>query len=79
MSLQTVLQEALTLPVADRGALARELLASLPDEDAGDDWQPAWRAEITRRLDDLRAGCAEVLDADAVLDELEAELELGRR
>lgn len=56
-------QQALELPEADRAELARDLVASLdgpPDSDVTE----AWDKEILRRLADIDAGTAELIDRD---------------
>lgn len=50
-----VLDEALALPADERSAVAVALLDSLENADA-DAVSEAWRAEIKRRRDELRAG-----------------------
>jgi putative addiction module component (TIGR02574 family) len=59
--------EALRLPRRDRARLAEALLSSL-DEDA--DIEAAWAAEIERRMEDVRQGRVQLIDADEVLAEL---------
>jgi len=56
---EKLLAEALTLPEEDRAELAHDLLASLDTVD--DDVDEAWRIEIATRLEEYRAGNAEVL------------------
>ena len=56
--------EALRLPVHERARLAEELISSL-DEDA--EIEAAWAEEIQRRLEDLRQGRVELVDADEVI------------
>ena len=57
----TILQEALQLPVKDRAAVAAELLASLEVEPLDDprEVQRAWAAEIERRAQRVLAGDSE--------------------
>jgi len=67
-----VLREALSLATEDRAVLAAELLESL-DGDPDPCVEGTWSAEIRRRVDEIRAGTAELVDADDVfarLDEL---------
>ena len=58
MSAETsdLLRRALALPVEERAALANTLLDSL--ETADGEVQEAWDEEVSRRIDDLRAGKA---------------------
>ncbi|MFN0078516.1 MAG: addiction module protein [Prosthecobacter sp.] len=53
----TVLQNALLLPVEDRSRIASRLIES---EDAADDAElsPAWCAEIDRRIEAARSGAS---------------------
>ena len=55
--LETVLQSALSLDVADRAALAERLLASL-DELSAEEAERLWAEESRRRLNAYRAGRA---------------------
>jgi len=50
-----ILDEALALPDAERSAVVVALLDSLENADAGA-VSAAWRAEVRRRRDALRAG-----------------------
>lgn len=51
----TLMDSVLRLPTAERCALTAALIDSLPSgDDAG--VSEAWRAELQRRRDDLRAG-----------------------
>lgn len=70
-SAEAVRDLALGLPEAERAELAFELLGSLdgpPDVDV----EQAWDREIERRLDDVDAGKASVLDSAEFLDRLRA-------
>ena len=51
----TILSNALQLPVDQRARLAAELIESLEDE-SENDAESAWDAEIARRLDELDSG-----------------------
>ena len=55
MSSEELLAAALALPLDQRAALARELIASL-DGPADEDSDQAWGEEIERRIADWRAG-----------------------
>ena len=66
-----VLEEALELPSAERGELARELLESLQDT-APPYVESAWGAVITRRAHEVLDGTAATRDLDEGLDEVEA-------
>ena len=60
-SIATLRQQALDLPEADRAELARDLVASL-DGPADSDVADAWDKEILRRLAEIDAGTAELID-----------------
>jgi putative addiction module component (TIGR02574 family) len=60
--------QASILSVSERAELAYFLLSSLEPEDAGA--QEAWRAEIARRVAEIRGGSAVGRLADDVLAEL---------
>lgn len=67
-----VLREALSLTIEDRTVLAVQFLESL-DGDSDPTVEEAWATEIRRRVDEIRAGTAELVDADEVfvrLDEI---------
>lgn len=54
-STRKLLEEALTLPSADRARVAAELIASL-DEEGDADAQKAWAAEIQKRAERVVSG-----------------------
>jgi putative addiction module component (TIGR02574 family) len=60
--------QARTLSVPERAELAHFLLTSLDTEEEG--VQEAWRAEIERRVAEIRNGSATGRSADEVLTEL---------
>jgi len=64
--LESVKKEALSLPDTERADLARELVASL-DGPADIDAARAWDIELCRRINEIEAGNASLLDADDVL------------
>ena len=53
---QSLLREALTLPVAERADVAAELLASLNESEDPADVRAAWAKEIERRARRVLAG-----------------------
>jgi len=69
-----VLEDALTLPVADPARVAHELLRTLEPEDGDSEAEvaAAWTDEIRRRIDEVGAGTAKLLDLDTVRARLEA-------
>lgn len=54
------LNEALELPPEDRAAIATSLIESL-DDDADDDAEALWAAEIARRVAEIKAGEAQLI------------------
>lgn len=58
---------AMRLPHAERARLAERLIASL-DEDS--EIERAWAQEVRRRVEAIRAGDAELIPAEDVLNEL---------
>jgi hypothetical protein len=82
-ALESLLEQALRLPDAERGKLAMQLLRTLEPEDedevSKEDWEAAWSAEIDRRVREVDDGSAELLDGDEVLAEARAWLDAQRR
>jgi putative addiction module component (TIGR02574 family) len=64
------------LPEAERAELARELVKSL-DAPADADVAGGWDEEILRRLSEVEAGTAKLLDPGAFREQMQARL--GRR
>ena len=62
---------ALALSEAERAKLARDLIASL-DGPADDDVAEAWDIELCRRINEVEAGKAQLLDAEDVLARIRA-------
>lgn len=62
-ALKKVRSEALMLPEADRAELAHALVTSL-DAPADVDATDAWDKEIQRRLAEIDAGTAKLIDRD---------------
>ena len=62
---------ALALSEAERAKLARDLIASL-DGPAEDDVAEAWDIELCRRINEVEAGKAQLLDAEDVLARIRA-------
>lgn len=82
-ALDSLLEQALRLPDAERGKLAMQLLRTLEpddeDEVSKDEWEAAWSAEIDRRVREVDDGSAELIDGDEVLAEARAWLAAQRR
>ena len=75
-TLKHALDLALELPESERAALAHALLESL-DGPADADPQQAWEAEITKRLDELDAGKAHIIDAAEALRRMDSRIRRG--
>ncbi len=71
--LNDVREDALSLSLEDRAALARDLIESL-DGPADTDAQTAWDEEICRRINRLRCGDATLLEPEDVLARIRARL-----
>lgn len=66
ITLDQLVEEALTLPNEDRAKLAERLVESLdPTDDAV--LQAVWGAEAMRRLDDVRRGRVESIPGEEAL------------
>jgi len=72
-----LLQKALTLPEADRAALAGSLLESL-DRVVDADAEIAWQSEVSRRISDLDSGKAKTVPWEELRSSLAARLANGR-
>ena len=71
---------ALALPRDERESIAHALLDSLDGEEISpEEWQEAWTEEIRRRLEDVREGRAELVDADEVLRQAHTDLDSRAR
>lgn len=71
--------ELLTLSPDERQELADELYESLVDESLDPEWERAWSDEIQKRITDVSAGSAELIDADDVHAQLRDELRDSHR
>lgn len=69
--LEDIAAEALELAEESRAALAKQLLASLPDPSIHEA-QERWVAEAARRYEDLRAGRATTVPSEDVFARIEA-------
>ncbi|MFT3876256.1 MAG: addiction module protein [Propioniciclava sp.] len=70
----TLIRDALALDADQRAVVANALLESLHGVDDTSDVDAAWRAEVTRRLADVRAGAVDLVDADEHYARLRASL-----
>lgn len=75
--LELILNDALALPVVERGRLVQRLIESLDDGQQEADTEDAWAELIARRIADLDAGRAKVVDAKAAI--AAARQDLARR
>ena len=73
-SLDRLRSEALMLPEAERAVLAHALLESL-DGPADADVNSAWDAEILRRLAEVDAGTAKLIDRDEFRQRMQARID----
>lgn len=72
-TLRKLRSEALTLPEPERAELAHALVESLdapPDGDAADEWDK----EISRRIAEIEAGTAKLIDRDEFKRRLQARI-----
>jgi len=72
-TLEKVRSEALRLSEAERAELAHSLVESL-DGPADQDAQSAWDAEIVRRLAEVDAGAAELIDREEMRRRMRARM-----
>lgn len=74
--LKRLREEALGLTEAERADLARTLMESL-DAPADPDAADAWDREIVRRLAEIDAGTATMVDRDEFRNRMKARLGIG--
>lgn len=82
MNVAQVEQALLALDRRDRAAVIQRGLRSLDAEDADVDQgeiDAAWRTELRRRIDEIKSGKVELLDADESHAQLRAELAARRK
>lgn len=60
---------ALQIPADERAGLVDRLISSLT---GGHTYDPAWEAEMNRRIDEIEAGTAKTVDAEEVFAKLKA-------
>jgi hypothetical protein len=78
-SLDTLLKEVLALPLADKALVIRRLVESLDDAKADPAAEDAWAELVARRIEDLDAGRAKLIDGKAAIKKARAELRRRRR
>jgi len=81
VTVESLLQQAMALPEAEREELARRLYDTLPPRpempvawDSEEEAEAAWQEELRRRLASVADGSAQLLDGEQVFDELRARL-----
>lgn len=62
---ETVLNDALHLPLEERLRIATRLIESMDDD--GLELSPAWQAEIERRIESIKNGTAKLIDHDEAM------------
>jgi putative addiction module component (TIGR02574 family) len=72
--LETLKNAAMALPESERAKLASDLVASL-DGPYDNEVAKAWDIEICRRINEIEAGSAELLNVDEVLARVRARLD----
>ncbi|MBB5036403.1 addiction module protein [Prosthecobacter dejongeii] len=69
----SVLEQALQLPVDERSRIASRLIESV-DEAEDMEISPAWQAEIESRMESIRQGSAKLIPHDDVITGLRRKL-----
>ena len=72
--MESLRNSLMTLPEKERAELAKDLVASL-DGPTDPEVAKAWDIEICRRINEIEAGHAVLLDADEVLARARARIE----
>jgi putative addiction module component (TIGR02574 family) len=75
---EEVRNEAMALPPEERGHLGEELLDSV-ESDEGIEWDDDYKAEIQRRVAEVRAGTAKMVSADEAFAEARRAVDDVRR
>ncbi|MFZ4702637.1 MAG: addiction module protein [Candidatus Methylumidiphilus sp.] len=74
MTIQTIEQEALNLPIEDRARLAERLLSSLDDLTEAEA-EKLWLMEAQRRADEIDQGLVEPVSAEEMERRIQAILQ----
>ncbi|HJZ94412.1 MAG TPA: addiction module protein [Gemmataceae bacterium] len=79
VTVESLLEQAKSLPESDRGELARRLydtltpIPEMPPEWANDEEaEAAWQEELQRRLDSIADGSAQLIDTDQMFADIKA-------
>jgi len=77
VTVESLLQQAMALPEAEREELARRLYGTLPplpempvEWDSEEEAEAAWQAELRRRLDDVANGTADCVPWEQAFAEM---------
>ncbi|TLD70327.1 addiction module antitoxin RelB [Phragmitibacter flavus] len=70
---ETLLENALRLPLEERCRIATRLIESVDEEDDLD-LSPEWQAEIDRRVESVRNGTAKLVPHEEVITSLKNKL-----
>ncbi len=68
----TLIRDGLALDLDERAVVANALLESINDADDASEVDDAWRVEVSKRLQEMRSGTVEMIDADELFAELRA-------
>jgi putative addiction module component (TIGR02574 family) len=79
MTAADIISDAMKLSLAERAAVAQELLRSLDGDSADPDADQVWQRELTDRSDAFHDGQAGASNADAVVHRVRASLDQERR
>lgn len=71
---EALIRDGLALDVDQRAVVANALLDSIRYADDASEVDDAWRVEVSSRLDEMRSGAVELIDADELFAELRASL-----
>ena len=63
---ESLLQDALQLPVEERSRMAARLIDSVDEDDTP--MSPAWEAEVNRRIFKIQSGTATLIPHDEAID-----------
>ncbi|BCR80038.1 addiction module protein [Arachnia rubra] len=71
----TLIRDALALDVDQRAVVANALLGSIHGAgDGASEVDDAWRVEVSKRLDEMRSGAVELMDAEEFFAQVRASL-----
>lgn len=76
---ESILKEALELPVDERIRVALQLMDSIDDRSPHADAEEAWTAEIERRMAALEAGTAKTMSAREAIERARERLRQNKK